>query len=169
MGSEMNLMRRLGAVCAVVLASALLAAPAAHAYPDGAGPTIEIDPHACAGDPVPFHAQSSIRGNWTVTYEGGTPKPATASNTNRIEGTLPSKKSDVGTNYRFTATVTGQVDGQTETLSSSMIVKLFDCSDKPGDNGALPSTGSDLSPWWLLLAAGAVAVGGGIVLRRRSH
>lgn len=168
MGSEMNLMRRLGAMCAVVLASALLAAPAAHAYPDGAGPRIDIDPHACAGDPVPFHAQSTIKGNWTVTYEGGTPNPATATNTNRVEGTLPSKKSEVGADYRFTATVTGDVNGKTETLSSSMIVKLFDCSANPPGSG-LPNTGSDLSPWWLLLGVGAVTVGGGIVLRRRSH
>ena len=159
----MNVMRRLGASGALVLASVVLAAPAAHAYPDDPGPTIVIDPHACAGEPVPFHAEASISGNWTVTYEGGTPNPSTASNTRRIEGTLPSKKSDAGKDYRFTATVVGESD----TLTSSMIVKLFDCSANPG--GGLPNTGSDLSPWWLLLGAGAVAVGGGIVVRRRSH
>ena len=159
----MNVMRRLMAIVALVLGSVMLVAPA-QAYPDPADPTITIDPHACAGDPVPYFAEASISGEWTATYKGIT---ETGSGT-RIEGTFPSEKSDAGVSNVFTATVVGADD--TLTASTNVVLPACDgTTPVDGDNSALPGTGSDLSPWWLVAAAGAVIVGAGILIRRRQH
>lgn len=164
----MNVMRRLMAIVALVLGSVMLVAPA-QAYPDPADPTITIDPHACAGNPVPYFAEASISGDWTVTYKGIT---ETDSGTTRIEGTFPSVKSDAGVSNVFTATVVNADN----TLTASTNVVLPSCDgttpvDNGGDNdnSALPGTGSDLSPWWLVAAAGAIIAGAGILVRRRQH
>jgi len=160
----MNVMRRLMAIVALALASVMLAAPA-QAYPDPADPTITIDPHACAGKPVPYFAEASISGDWTATYKGIT---ETGSGT-RIEGTFPSEKSDAGVSNVFTATVVNA--DNTLTASTNVVLPSCDGTTTPVDNdtSALPGTGSDLSPWWLVAAAGAVVAGVGILLRRRQH
>lgn len=150
-------------VAAVAMAAAVvLVGGTAQAYPDPSGPTIVLDPDACAGNPLPFTASSSLSGDWTVTYDGRTASGSGPS----IEGTFPTAKADAGIGKTLTARV---VTSDNQELSASTNVVLTACgSGTPSQPGSgLPSTGSDLSPWWIVLAGGAIVVGAGLVARAR--
>jgi len=158
----MGSLNRILAAMAMAVACLFAFGSPAQAYPDPA-PTIEIDPEACAGDPVPYWAEASVSGDWTVTYKGET---ATGTGT-RVEGTFPSVKSDAGVANRFTATV---VTSGGQTLSASTDVVLTACGTStvdPGDDGSLPKTGSSLTWWWVVLGVALIAVGDAVVRSRR--
>lgn len=150
-------------VAATALAAAVvLVGGTAQGYPDPAGPTIVLDPDACAGNPLPFSASASLAGDWTVTYDGHTRTGSGRS----IEGTFPTAKADAGAGRLLTARVV--TDDDQELTSSTNVVLTVCGSGAPSQPGAgLPSTGSDLSPWWIVLASGAIVLGAGLVARAR--
>lgn len=165
MGDDMTLIRRVVAVW-LVLAGFLAFGGTAHAYPDPTV-TITLDPEACAGHDLPFWAASSQTGDWTVTYDGETRRGSGS----RIEGTFSTRRADQGVGHVMTARLVTADDNE---LSASTRVVLAACGsttpETPAGSG-LPSAGSDLSPWWIVMAGGAIVVGAGLIARgrRRSH